>query len=205
MELDELKLRWQDDISRNSPLAKKSKAQIEALLVGKTADYVSSMRKKYQRIMSSLIFSMLAMIFIFSIISDGFSYPGAINGFVMVVFFFSVIIAFLWLKLINLLNFELSDSIRERITQVIGLHTKNRWSEIAFILSFLMGLIVIGSFMSDVDTSLSENTSVYIGLGLMVLFAVTLITVIFNRYGKRIGELKEYLQEFEQISVNEKS
>ena len=205
MELDELKLRWQDDISRNSPLAKKSKAQIEALLVGKTADYVSSMRKKYQRIMSSLIFSMLAMIFIFSIISDGFSYPGAINGFVMVVFFFSVIIAFLWLKLINLLNFELSDSIRERITQVIGLHTKNRWSEIAFILSFLMGLIVIGSFMSDVDTSLSENTSVYIGLGLMVLLAVTLITVIFNRYGKRIGELKEYLQEFEQISVNEKS
>ena len=205
MELDELKLRWQDDISRNSPLAKKSKAQIEALLVGKTADYVSSMRKKYQRIMSSLIFSMLAMIFIFSIISDGFSYPGAINGFVMVVFFFSVIIAFLWLKLINLLNFELSDSIRERITQGIGLHTKNRWSEIAFILSFLMGLIVIGSFMSDVDTSLSENTSVYIGLGLMVLFAVTLITVIFNRYGKRIGELKEYLQEFEQISVNEKS
>jgi hypothetical protein len=74
MEINQLKADWQK-LNAQEPINPKSMEQINAMIAGKTDQLVASVKKKYETVLLSLMLSMLAVILLFPLLSDGFTYP----------------------------------------------------------------------------------------------------------------------------------
>lgn len=198
MELDDLKAAWQNDAVNYTKANIKNAQYLQEVLNGKTADLITSMKKRYEKIISAMLGSMILMVLVFPMLSDGFTYPGSVNGFAKAMFFYLVLIIFYWVKLKIVNHLELSDHLKERMEQLLKLLRKNLRMEVTFGLLFFMGLLLIGRFFYGKGLENLNDTGFLIGLPLSVLMVGILIFLINKRYKKQITELETYLAEYDQ-------
>jgi len=197
MELDDLKAKWQHESISNAHLNYKSMEQLQTILSGKTADMITAMKLKYEKIISIMLGGMLVFVLVHPILTDGFTYPGSANGFAKAMFFYLVLIIFYWQKLRNINHLQLSDHIKERMEQLLQLLRRNYRTELTFVVLFFVGIIVIGRFFYGKGLQNLDDKGVLIGFPLAILFSGALIYFISRRYRSHIKELKEYLSAYE--------
>lgn len=197
MELDDLKANWQKETENYSQLNKKNMQQMQFILHQKTADLITSMKKKFEKIISIMLGGMLIFVLVFPFISDGFLYPGSINGFAKMMFFYLVLIIFYWEKLKNINNLDLSDHIKERLEQLLKMLRRDRRIEMIFLALFFIGFILVGRFFYGKGLSNLDDRGVMIGFPLALVFTGIMIYVIIKRYQKEMSELKKYLDEYQ--------
>jgi len=196
MELDDFKNIWQQENDRLTGLQQKDPAVIEQLLANKTTDLVSVMRRKYEKIITMMLVSMLLMILVFSVISDGFAYPGSAYGFAKCMFFYVLLIAFYWLKYKTVLHLRLSDFLEQQMTQLLHVLEKSRRIEIIFCIVFYVALMIVGRFFYGKGLE-GLFTLQMLGLfSLSLVFAAAMIWLIARRHTRQINELKQYLAEY---------
>ncbi|RDV16365.1 hypothetical protein DXT99_03960 [Pontibacter diazotrophicus] len=200
MELDDLKAKWQSETTNHSHLNQKSMAQIQDILNGKTTDLITSMKRKYEKIISIMLGGMLLMVLVHPILTDGFTYPGSINGYVKLMFFYLVLIIFYWQKLKNINHLQLSDHLKERMEQLLVMLQRNYKTEVTFVVLFFFSMIIIGRFFYGRGLQDLDDTGVLIGFPLSILFTGAVIYFIVRRYKHQIKELKEYLAEYEEAA-----
>ncbi len=197
MELDDLKNKWQQENEKLSREQHKDISAIERLLTHKMADLVSAMKTKYEKIITMMLGSMLLMILVFPILSDGFSYPGSAYGFAKCMFFYILLITFYWLKFRNILHLTLSDFLQERMTQLLRILERSRRIEIIFCIVFYMALLGVGRFFYGKGLA-GLFTLEMLGFFLLsLIFAIAMIWLIGYRHTRQIKELKQYLEEYE--------
>jgi ABC-type multidrug transport system fused ATPase/permease subunit len=197
MELDDLKASWQKDAANYSELNKKSIEQLDVILQKKTGDLISLMKRKYEKIISMMLGSMLIVVFVLPIITDGFTYPGSAVGFTKWMFLYLVLIVFYWIKFKSINNLELSDQLKERMEQLLTVLKRNLRIEVTFALLFfllLVGLIAAGRIYAGKGLG---NLN-YWGAVVIVPFTGAMIYLITRRYKEQINELKGYLKEYEE-------
>jgi hypothetical protein len=196
MELDDLKNKWQQENDRLVRQQHKDLSAIEQLLTHKTADLVSVMRRKYEKIITMMLGSMLLMILVFPVISDGFAFPGSAYGFAKCMFFYVLLIVFYWLKFRSVLHLTLSDFLEERMTQLLKVLEKSRRIEIIFCIVFYVALLTVGRFFygKGLDGLFTLQMSVLFALSLA--FSAAMIWLIARRHTRQIKELKQYLAEY---------
>lgn len=199
MELENLKKSWQKENNMYTQLHHKDMAVLEKMLSGKTTDLVSSMRRKYEKIITMMLISMLLMILVFPLLSDGFTYPGSIYGFTKCMFFYVLLVIFYWVKLRSVYYMELSDFLRERLQQLLKISRRSLWIETGFAIAFYVALLTIGRFfygkgLEGLDTL--EMLGFFLG---SLVAAGTMIYLIVSRHFRQIDELKRYLKEYEEV------
>ena len=197
MELDDLKAKWQHESICNAHLNYKSMEQLQTILSGKTADMITAMKLKYEKIISIMLGGMLVFVLVHPILTDGFTYPGSANGFAKAMFFYLVLLIFYWQKLRNINHLQLSDHLKERMEQLLQLMRRNYRTELTFVVLFFVGIIVIGRFFYGKGFQNLDDKGVLIGFPLAILFSGALIYFISRRYRSHIKELKEYLSAYE--------
>ena len=197
MELDELKAKWQHESIYNAQINYKSMEQLQTILSGKTADMITSMKLKYEKIISIMLGGMLVFVLVHPLLTDGFTYPGSANGFAKAMFFYLILIIFYWQKLRNINHLQLSDHLKERMEQLLQMMRRNYRTELTFVGLFFIGMIVIGRFFYGKGLQNLDDRGVLIGLPLAILFSGALIYFISRRYRSHIKELKEYLSAYE--------
>ncbi|MCF6407467.1 hypothetical protein L3C95_31525 [Chitinophaga filiformis] len=196
MELDDFKNKWQQENDRLARQQHKAPAAIEQLLSHKTTDLVSVMKRKYEKIITMMLGSMLLMILVFSVISDGFAYPGSAYGFAKCMFFYVLLIAFYWLKFRTVLHLTLSDFLETRMTQLLHVLEKSRRIEIIFCIVFYVALLTVGRFFYGKGLE-GLFTLQMLGLfSLSLIFTVAMIWLVARRHTRQINELKQYLEEY---------
>lgn len=196
MELDDLKNKWQQDNDRLVQKQHKDPAAIQQLLTRKTADLVSVMRRKYEKIITMMLGSMLLMILVFPVISDGFAFPGSAYGFAKCMFFYVLLITFYWLKFRSVLHLTLSDFLQERMTQLLQVLERSRRIEIIFCIVFYISLLTVGRFFYGKGLTGLFTLEMLIFFLLSLIFGLTMIWLIARRHNRQIKELKQYLQEY---------
>lgn len=196
MELDDFKNKWQQENEKLSREQHKDISVIEQLLTRKTADMIAVMRMKYEKIITMMLGSMLLMILVFPILSDGFSFPGSAYGFAKCMFFYVLLIAFYWLKFRSILHLTLSDFLQERMTQLLQVLERSRRIEIIFCIVFYIALLTVGRFFygKGLNGLFTLQMSVFFLLSL--IFAIAMIWLIGYRHMRQIKELKQYLEEY---------
>jgi membrane protease YdiL (CAAX protease family) len=194
MELDELKNRWRQE---NERLPARDILAIERMLTHKTTDLVSVMQRKYEKIITIMLFSMLLMIVTFPVISDGFTYPGSAYGYAKGMFFYALLIIFYWLKFTSVLHLTLSDFLQQRMIQLLQVLEKSRKLEISFCIVFYVALLVVGRFFYGKGLEGLFTLQMLVFFSLSLFFAAAMIWFIARRHSRQINELRRYLQEYE--------
>jgi hypothetical protein len=200
MELDDLKGKWKQETSANTGLGAQEMEKVQLVLSGKAEDMLASLKKKYQKIIGTMLFGMLALLLAFPILSDGFAYPGSISGFAKAMFFYLLAIIFYWAKLNSISNMELSEHIKERLQQLLAILTKNRKIELFFVALFAVSFIIAGRFFYGHGLVGIFKPEVIGGSVIIVVFTAVLLIYIQRRYTGQIEELKGYLREYEGLS-----
>jgi hypothetical protein len=197
MDLDKLKASWQKEIETNSQINKKDMEQLKLLLNGKTYDLITSLRKKYEKIIGIMLCGMLITVLFSPIITDGFTFPGSINGFVKMMVFYIVLIIFYWTKFRSINNLELSENIRDRIEQLLKMLKRSLKIEVSFVFIFLAAIVVIGRFIFGKGLENLNDTGFLISVPLAFLFSSAMLYLIVKRHKDKIKELESYLKEFD--------
>ncbi|GAA4427911.1 hypothetical protein GCM10023188_11560 [Pontibacter saemangeumensis] len=200
MELDDLKATWQRETENNAHLPYKTMEQLQQILNSRTEDMVTSLKRKYEKIISIMLGGMLLFVLVHPILTDGFTYPGSINGFVKAMFFYVVLLIFYWQKLKNINHLQLSDHIKERMEQLLLMLQRNYRTEVIFVVAFFVGVIFIGRFFYGKGLQDLDDTGVLIGLPLAILFSGAMVYLIIRRYRGKIKEMKAYLAEYEHAA-----
>lgn len=196
MELDDLKAKWQHETAASSHLTPSAMQQIEAVLNGKALDMIASLKRKYERIISRMLVGMLLIVLVFPFLSDGFSYPGSVNGFAKAMFFYLVLILFYWAKLRSVNHLELSDQIKKRLEQLLLVLRANLRIERLFVVLFFVAFMIAGRFFYGHGLDGILKPEVVAGSGIAVLFTAFILNLISRNYKKQISELEEYLDEY---------
>jgi hypothetical protein len=197
MDLDKLKANWQKESEFLTQNNIKNMEQLNLILNGKTYDLITSLRKKYEKIIGIMLGGMLLTVLFMPLITDGFTFPGSINGFVKMMAFYLILIIFYWMKFRSINNLELSENIRERIQQLLKMLKKSLRLEVSFVLLFFAAIIVIGRFVFGKGLQDLDDRGFLISIPLSILFTSAMIFLIFRRHKTRIVELEKYLKEFE--------
>lgn len=200
MDIDALKAGWK----KNSSISEEEQSyfdRLPALLQGKTADMITVTKRQYERVLTLLLGSMMAATLVMPILTDGFTYPGSSHGFVKLMFFYQLIIAFYWAKLRTVSHLTLSDSIPERLEQLLSMFRRSLWTEVVFILSLVLGVVFVGRFFYGKGLSGIDAPDVLICFALSIAFTGTVLAVVRKRYRARIAELTAYLQEYRQAQL----
>jgi hypothetical protein len=200
MELDDLKAKWQRETVNNPQLNYKTMEQLRMILDSKTTDIITSMKLKYEKIISIMLGGMLLFVLVHPILTDGFTYPGSAYGFAKMIFFYLVLLIFYWQKLRNINHLQLSDHLKERMEQLLKMLQRNYRTEIIFVVVFFISMIVIGRFFFGKGLQELDDRGFVIGFPLSVLFAGAFIFLIVKRYKDKIKELKEYLAEYDRAA-----
>ena len=198
MELDDLKTNWKKETSAASA---KSVEQLHAILKSKASSLLTTVKKKYEKIISIMLGGMLVYILAMPVLTDGFTYPGSVNGFAKAMFFYLVLIIFYWEKLKTISNLELSDNLKERLEQLVRKLKRDRRNEIGFVIALFTGFIIIGRFFYGKGLNGIFNTDVVIAFFLGVVFTGIVIYLILQKHGKKLQELQRYLSEYENAQV----
>ncbi|MEJ7766422.1 MAG: hypothetical protein WKF89_01330 [Chitinophagaceae bacterium] len=196
MELDDLKANWQKENEHYTQTNKKNMEQLQLILHQKTDDLVTVMKKKFEKIISILLGGMLLFVLVSPLLTDGFTYPGSVNGFAKMMFFYLALLIFYWQKLKSINHLQLSDHIKERLEQLLKMLKRNQKIEISFLVLFFVGLITIGRFFYGKGLENLDDKGVIIGFPLGLIFAGIMFYIIRKRYSKEIAELKTYLDEY---------
>jgi hypothetical protein len=197
MELDNLKSAWQQNANQFAEVNKKETSYLESIIKGKTLDMIELLRKKFKRIIMFASIGMVNMAIVFPFLSDGFTYPGSVNGFVKMVFFYILVVAFYWTKLKSIQYLELSDHIKERLEQLLMMMKRNMKIELWFTGIFMVSFIVIGRFFYGKGLSRLSDTGFLISFPITLIFAGLIIRMIIKRYQNLIGELNTYINEYQ--------
>lgn len=198
MELDDLKDTWQKEAAGLQQLNVKNLPYLEALLNGKTEDVITSMKKRFEKIISSLLYGMLLLVLVFPFLSDGFTFPGSMNGFAKAMLFYLILVIFYWKKLKSVSHLQLSDHLKERMEQLLKMLRTNLESEIFFAVFFLIALILVGRFFYGKGLQNLDDWGFLIATPLFLILAGVFIWLIIKRAKKQISELETYLAEYDQ-------
>lgn len=192
MELDDLKGRWQ---AETNALPQHSPEDVALLLKSKTTDLHSRVRSKYQRILNTLLGSMLLLVMVFPIIADGFAYPYSAMGFAKCMGLYLVLIIFYWEKFKYVNRLELSDGIQPRLQQLLQYARHSLRLEVGFVLVFFAGIMILSVVTRHGPTAFA-NPSVWIGFSVSLVFAAAMLVLIISKHQRVIRELKTYLAEY---------
>jgi hypothetical protein len=116
-------------------------------------------------------------------------------------FFYQLIILFYWAKLRTVNHLTLSDSIPERLNQLLTMFRRGLRTEVIFIVSLLLGVVFIGRFFYGKGMSGLRAPDVVTAFSLSVVFTGAMLWFVRKRYRAKIEELKIYLQEYQQAQV----
>lgn len=197
MELNQLKADWQK-LNTQEPLTPKSMEQINAMIAGKTNHAIASVKKRYEKVLLSLMLSLLAVILLFPLLSDGFTYPGSVNGYVKGLFFYMVAVLFVWFKYRNLNDARFSDDLRTRLVQLIGTLQRSKRIDGAFLVGMFGSVLLVGRFVMGKGLAGILKPDVVAAGVLSVVLVAGLLHYITRSYNRRIRELEQYLAEFDE-------
>lgn len=172
--------------------------QINAMITGKTNHAVASVRKNYERVLLSLMLSMLAVIVLFPLLSDGFAYPGSVKGYAKGLFFYMLAVLFVWYKYRNLNDTQFSNDLRTRLLQLTGKLQRSKRIDGAFIVTMFASVLLIGRFAMGKGLTDMLKPDVIAGGVLSVVMVTGLVIFITRSYNRRIRELEQYLSEFDE-------
>jgi ABC-type thiamin/hydroxymethylpyrimidine transport system permease subunit len=192
MDIDALKAGWK----KNSGLSAEEQSHFDrlpALLQGKTTDMITVTKRQYERVITVLLGSMVVATLAMPLLTDGFTYPGSPQGFVKMMFY--------WAKLRTVNHLTLSDSIPERLEQLLTMFRQGLRTEILFIVSLLLGIVFVGRFFYGKGLSGLWAPDVLTAFALSVVFTGALLWFVRKRYRAKIEELKTYLREYRQAQV----
>jgi hypothetical protein len=198
MDLDNLKAKWQQDTGRHAEQNKTTMEELHRLLHGKTFDFITATRKKYEKIISIMLMTMMVSVLMQPIISDGFTFPGSVSGFVKLVFFFLVLIFFYWMKLLAISNIQLSDHIKERLTQLIALTEKNKRIEVIFVLCFVATMLPVGWFFYGKGMANFSDLGFQISAPFGLFFLGAFLYAIVRRHNRQLTDLQSLLKEYNE-------
>src|SRR5690606_910149 len=197
MELDDLKAGWEKETDYQIVSGRKDINQLQFMLYNKAGDMLTRIRKRYEMIISCLLFSIVIYALVHPVISDDFNYPGSTSGFVKGMLLYMLVLLFYWLKLVNINNLGLSDQIKERLEQMLRLQRRSLRLEAAFIVLVFVGGPLVSRFVyhgkgfTDLD-DLGVRIAVPAGLLLMGV----ILYIIVKRHNRNIHELQGYLSEY---------
>ncbi|MBT1710501.1 hypothetical protein KK062_19815 [Fulvivirgaceae bacterium PWU5] len=200
MDIDALKAGWK----KTSGLSAEEQSHFDrlpALLQGKTTDMITVTRRQYERVITVLLGSMVVATLAMPLLTDGFTYPGSPQGFVKMMFLYQLIVLFYWAKLRTVNHLTLSDSIPERLEQLLTMFRRGLRTEIIFIVSLLLGIVFVGRFFYGKGLSGLRAPDVVTAFALSVVFTGAMLWFVRKRYRAKIEELKTYLQEYRQAQV----
>jgi len=197
MELDDLKAGWEKETDYQIGSGRKDISQLQFMLHNKAGDMLTRIRKRYEMIISCLLFSVMISILVHPIISDDFNYPGSASGFVKGMMLYLLVLLFYWLKLVNINNISLSDQIRERLEDMLKWQKRSLRLEAGFIVLAFVGGPLVSRFVyhgrgfTDLD-DIGVRIAVPAGLILMSI----ILYIIIKRHRRNILELQGYLAEY---------
>lgn len=200
MDIDALKAGWK----HNSGLSGDEQSyfdRLPTLLQSKTVDMITATKRQYERVITVLLGSMVVATLAMPVLTDGFTYPGSPQGFVKMIFFYQLILLFYWVKLRTVSDLTLSDSIPERLEQLLTMFRRGLRTEVIFIVTLLLGVVFVGRFFYGKGLSGIQAPDVLIGLALSIVFTGAMLMLVRKRYQAKIAELKHYLQEYRQAQV----
>lgn len=200
MDIDALKAGWKYN---SGPSADEQSYfdRLPALLQSKTVDMITATKRQYERVITVLLGSMVVATLTMPALTDGFTYPGSPQGFVKMIFFYQLILLFYWVKLRTVSDLTLSDSIPERLEQLLTMFRRGLRTEVIFIVTLLLAVIFVGRFFYGKGLSGIQAPDVLVGLALSVVFTGAMLILVRKRYRAKIAELKHYLQEYRQAQV----
>ena len=199
MELDDLKDGWEKETDYQIGSGRKDINQLQFMLHNKAGDMLTRIRKRYEMIISCLLFSVMIYALVHPVISDDFNYPGSASGFVKGMLLYMLVLLFYWLKLVNINNLSLSDQIKERLEQMLRLQKRSLRLEAGFIvLAFIGGPLVSrfvyhGKGLTDLD---DPGVRIAVPAGLLLMGVI--LYVIVKRHRRNINELQWYLGEYRE-------
>jgi hypothetical protein len=112
-----------------------------------------------------------------------------------------LIVLFYWAKLRTVNHLTLSDSIPERLEQLLTMFRRGLRTEIIFIMSLLLGIVFVGRFFYGKGLSGLWAPDVLTAFALSIVFTGAMLWFVRKRYRAKIEELKTYLQEYRQAQV----
>ncbi len=134
----------------------------------------------------------------FMSISDGFTEPGTINGFVKGLLVYMAVLIFYWIRFKSINNLALSDDLKVRLRQLIQKLRKNLKLEVIFFIVTYLTAIVAGRFIFGKGTTDLLKPEVVITFVLSILFMGIILVLTIRRYKMQIAELQGYLNEYEE-------
>ncbi len=198
MELDDLKAPWRKDTVLHEQLNKKNMEQLQFIVQGKTTNLARTLKRKFEKIINSLMIGILIFTVFFMSISDGFAEPGTIKGFIKGLLVYMAVLIFYWIRFKSINNLALSDDLKVRLRQLIQKLRKNLKLEVIFffvtyLIAIVAGRFILGKGMEDI-----LKPDVVITFALSVLFIGTILLLTTRRYKRQIAELQGYLEEYEE-------
>jgi hypothetical protein len=197
MELDALKSGWRKDQTISGE-NEKYIDRLPLILKGRTTDMIFSLKRKYERTITIMFGSMMMITLLMPFLTDGFTYPGSAYGFAKLMFFYQILLVFYWMKWNVISRVTLSDSIKDRMEQMLILFRKSFWIETSFILVFSLAVLLIGRFFYGKGMFELDDIGILTGLFISIGFMIAMLILVRRRYANKMRELKVYLNEYKQ-------
>lgn len=210
MELDDLKANWQKETKQNLDKNTQSMEQLKLVLQKRTSDTLTTLKKKYEKIITLLILGAFLNVLInpflhFLLGEEGpvfrITFGGLLSLVTMVVVCL-IVVFFYWTKYTSLSTVLPDGNIKTMLSGKIKQLRRSRTQEVAFILTlFLLVFImarVTSQYLGNGDFwdifHLDIMLAMLAGFGIMFFY-------IYKRaiaYKRNISDLQHHVDEFEK-------
>jgi hypothetical protein len=208
MELEDLKNNWRKESKENLVLNTQSMEQLQSILKEKTSGTLKGMKKKYERLISFLLFGILLNVLInpflhFLLGEEGpvfrITYGGLLSLITLIVICI-IVVFFYWLKVISLKTESPDGELKSVLIKQINSLNRSLRQEIYFITAIFVFLFIIGRATSEYLGNGSFWDIFHQDILLAILAAICMLGFyIYKRvsfYKKNIHEFQKYLDEF---------
>lgn len=210
MELDDLKANWQKETKQNLDKNTQSMEQLKLVLQKRTTETLTTLKKKYEKIITLLILGAFLNVLInpflhFLLGDEGpvfrITFGGLLSLVTMVVVCL-IVVFFYWTKYTSLNTVLPDGNIKTMLSGKIKQLKRSHTQEVAFILTLFLLVFI----MARVTSQYSGNGDFWdifhldIMLAMLAGFAI-MIFYIYKRsiaYKRNIKDLQHHLDEFEK-------
>jgi hypothetical protein len=206
MELDDLKVNWQNESTQNLEHNKQTMEQLQYILKEKTTATLSGMKKKYEKIIKLLIIGVTANVILspflhFLLGDDGpvfrLTYSGVFSIITFVIICL-VVILFYWVKFksTEVVNANLEVTLSQNIVNL----KKSLNREVTFIIALFFMVFIIGRITSQYlgNGAFGDifHTDIMLAIGAGALMFAFYVYKRVKFYNRNINELQQYLNEY---------
>ena len=209
MELDDLKIKWQKESTKNLEVNKQTMEQLQHILKEKTNVTLSGMKKKYEKVITLLLIGVIINIilspFLHFLLGDEgpvfrLTYSGLLSILTVVVVCL-VVMLFYWIKFKSIPATGVNTNLKLTLSRNINSLKKSLRQEISFIIAIFITLFVISRMVSQYlgNGNFGDifHKDIMLAMGAAVLMFAFYMYKRVRFYRHNINELQQYLNEYE--------